>query len=87
MSQQDDYLGRVQAIVWWAADYLSPSGIAQAQELVSHGEPAEGLCYLAWGIVNEDVRVPRKLVDDIREHVRGIVDDQHMPASLDKHAE
>lgn len=68
MSASDDYLGRVQAIIWRIAEYVSPDGVASAQRLVDHGEPSEGMLLLAWLIVNEDVSVPDNLVRDIRTH-------------------
>lgn len=85
MTEVEDYLGRVQAIVWRASDYVSAEAIGRVQRLVDHGEPAEGLCTLAWGIVNEDLRVPADVVEDIRTHVTGLVDDDFMPADLEAH--
>lgn len=85
MTEMEDYLGRVQAIVWRATDYVSAEAIGRVQHLVEHGEPAEGLCSLAWVIVNEDARVPGDLVRDIRAHVEGLVDDEFMPDDLDSH--
>lgn len=79
MTHMDDYLGRVQAIVRKAAEYVSAEGVDRVQRLVDHGEPAEGMCSLAWIIVNEAVRVPRSLIEAIREHAAGIVDDEFMP--------
>ncbi len=85
MSEMEDYLGRVQAIVWRAGEYVSAEGIAEVQRLVNHGEPAEGMCSLAWAIVREDVRIPIDLVRGIREHARGLVDDEFMPENLEAH--
>ncbi|GLZ33513.1 hypothetical protein Lesp02_57010 [Lentzea sp. NBRC 105346] len=83
MSSMDDYVGRVQAIVWKAADYVSADGVGRVQHLVDHGEPAEAMCALAWIIVNENVQVPASLIVAIREHAAGIVDDEFMPPDLD----
>ena len=85
MTDMEDYLGRVQAIVWRASDYVSAEAIGRVQRLVDHGEPAEGLCTLAWVIVNEDLRVPADIVKDIRTHVTGLVADGFMPADLEAH--
>jgi hypothetical protein len=85
MSRLEDYLGRVQATVWSASDYVSAGGLAEAQRLVEHGEPAEGMCVLAWVIVNEDVRVPASLVRDIRALSEGLVPADDLPAALDEH--
>jgi hypothetical protein len=86
MSSPEDYLGRVQAIVWQAANFVSSSGIARVQHLVDHGEPAEGMCSLAWIIVNERRRVPRDLIQDIRAHAAGLIEEEFMPENLDNYA-
>lgn len=86
MSSLDDYLGRVRATLWLAADYVSAPGLAEAQQLVDHGEPAEGMCVLAWVIVSEDVRVPASLIRDIRSLSEELVPVEQMPAALDDHA-
>lgn len=83
MNSPEDYLGRVQVIVWDASKYVSAAGIQQVQHLVDHGEPAEGMCTLAWIIVNEQRRVPATLIRDIRSHAEGMVDEEFMPENLD----
>lgn len=83
-STPEDYLGRVQAIIWTASNYVSSDGIKRVQHLVDHGEPAEGMCSLAWVIVNEKREVPHSLIRDIREHAAGMVDDEFMPENLDE---
>ena len=83
MSSSEDYLGRVQAIVWEASKYISATGIQRVQHLVDHGEPAEGMCTLAWTIVNEQRRVPADLIRAIRSHAAGLVDEEFMPENLD----
>ena len=85
MSRLEEYLGRVQATVWRAADFVSASGVAEAQRLVDHGEPAEGMCILAWVIVNEDVYVPASLIGDIRELSEELVPPEQLPPTLDEH--
>lgn len=83
MNDPEDYLGRVQAIVWDVSKYVSEAGIRRVQHLVDHGEPAEGMCALAWIIVNEQRRVPANLIRDIRSHAAGLVDEEFMPENLD----
>ena len=83
MNKMEDYLGRVRVIVWRAAEYVSDEGIAEVRRLVDHGEPAEGMCSLAWAIVREDVRVPPDLVHGIRMHAADLVDDEFMPENLE----
>lgn len=86
MSSLDDYLGRVTAALWLASEYVSATGLAEAQRLVDHGEPAEGMCILAWVIVNEDVRVPASLIRDIRALSEELVAAEQLPPGLDDHA-
>jgi len=83
MSSPEDYAGRVQAIIWEASKYIPAAGIQRVQHLVDHGEPAEGMCSLAWIIVNEQCRVPVDLIRDIRLHAAVLVDDRFMPEDLD----
>jgi hypothetical protein len=85
MSDMENYLGRVRATVWLASDYVSADGLAEAQRLVDHGEPAEGMCVLAWVIVNEDVQVPAGLIQDIRVLSEELVPADNLPATLDEH--
>ena len=63
----DDYLGRVQALVISLSGTLSAQALDEAQHLIDHGEPAEGVLYLAWGITNEDRVVSAECVDTIFE--------------------
>ena len=69
----DDYLGRVQGLVISLSGTLSPAALDGAQHLIDRGEPAEGLLYLAWGIVNEDQVVPLECVATIFALTDGLV--------------
>lgn len=82
MTSPEDYLGRLQAIVWAASRCVSADGIQRVQHLIDRGEPAEGTCSLAWIIVNEQCMVPKDLIRDIRPHAADLVDDQFMPENL-----
>lgn len=86
MNRLDEYLGKVQATVWLASDFVSAPGLAEAQRLVDHGEPAEGMCALAWVIVNENARVPAGVIRDIRTLSEELVPAEELPATLDEHA-
>jgi hypothetical protein len=81
----EEYLGRVRATVWLASDYVSAAGLAEAQRLVDHGEPAEGMCVLAWVIVNEGAQVPTRLIQDIKVLSGELVPVEELPATLDEH--
>lgn len=79
-------MGRVSVLVERVARYLPRARLEEVYDLVEHGEPAEGLCSLAWAIVAEEVQVPASIIAEIREYVAGLVDDEHMPADLDCYA-
>ncbi len=83
MSALDDYLGRVQAVVWSATGWVSPEGIERVQHLVNHGEPAEGLRSLAWIIVKEQTMVPEALVAAIRQYSADLIPADELPSDLD----
>lgn len=85
MSSLDDYLGHVQATVWSAAEWVSAAGLERVQHLVDHGEPAEGLCSLAWVIVNEKTFVPRSVIHAIRKYSEDLVPTEFMPQNLDEY--
>ncbi len=79
----DEYLGAVRALAWQAGDYLPEERLTNVRSLIDHGEPAEGLCSLAWVIVTDGVRVPRNVITAIREFTDGIVDEEFMPPDLE----
>ena len=78
----EEYLGRVRATAWRAAEYVPADRLEEVYELIDHGEPAEGLCSLAWAIVNAQVHVPRDLIEAIQEYTAELVDDEFMPPNL-----
>jgi hypothetical protein len=69
----EEYLGRVQGLVISLTGTLSPKALDDAQHLIDHGEPAEGLLYLAWGIVNEGQIVSPACVETILVLTEGLV--------------
>jgi hypothetical protein len=78
----EEYLGRVRATAWRAAEYISADRLEEVHRLIDRGEPAEGLCSLAWAIVNAQVRVPRDLIEAISEYTAGLIDGEFMPPNL-----
>lgn len=86
MTEMDEYVGRVQVIIWDATDYLSRQAVEYAQRLADHGEAPEGMLALAWAIVNEDAHVPRSLIERIRSHAADLVPEEAWPPGLDDHA-
>ena len=82
MSAMEDYQGRVQAILWRAAELLPDVETSHAQHLADHGEPAEGMCSLAWAIVSAGIRVPMSLIRDVQD-CAGLVPEEFMPPDFE----
>lgn len=78
----EEYVGRVRAIAWRGAEYVPVAQLEEVHRLIDHGEPAEGLCSLAWAIVNAQVSVPADLIEAIYEYTADLVDDEFMPPGL-----
>ena len=85
MAAMEAYLGRVQGVLVAASETIPPAEMRQAQHLVDHGEPAEGLLELAWVVTRGDHRVPGWVVDGIKELTAGLVPAGELPGNLDKH--
>jgi hypothetical protein len=75
----DRYLGRVNGLRIALADMLPPDAFAQADSMIEHGEPAEGVCYLAWALHNAGVQGPGWVVRDVQELTEGLVEPGHLP--------
>jgi len=86
MVTPEEYLGRVRATAWRAAEYVPAERLEEVHRLIDHGEPAEGLCSLAWAIVNAHVRVPRDLIEAIYEYTAELIDEEFMPPDLGDYA-
>lgn len=82
----EEYLGAVRAVAWQAGEYLPAERLVNVHSLIDHGEPAEGLCSLAWVIVTDGVLVPRNIITKIREFTSGLVDEEFMPPDLENYA-
>jgi hypothetical protein len=78
-SAQDRYLGRVNGLRIALADVLPPEAFAQADALIEHGEPAEGVGYLAWALHNADVKGLEWAIGEVQELTEGLVDPEHLP--------
>ena len=79
-SAQDRYLGRVEALRIALAELLPSDAFAQADSLIEHGEPAEGVCYLAWALHNAGVRVPEWAIQDVQDLTEGWVEPEDLPS-------
>jgi hypothetical protein len=56
--------------------------LRDAESLLSHGEPAEGISNLAWALASADKEVPPHLGETIRELTAGWVADDELPAQF-----
>lgn len=82
MSKLDEYLAKVRQTLTFASHYVPEASLSDAHTLIEHGEPAEGVCYIAWAIANAGVRVPRELILSIYELTEGLVSDEDLPPDL-----
>jgi hypothetical protein len=83
VSDLDAYLGRTRGLFISLADRLTQSERFTVDDLIEHGEPAEGMRALAWIIVENKMRVPASVVSTLRELTAGLIDDADMPPGLD----
>jgi hypothetical protein len=84
-SPQDAYLGKVRGLriaVGDGCDGLPSEAWANVDSLIEHGEPAEGVCSLAWALHRAHVAVPGWVNEAIRDLTDGLVDPAHMPPGL-----
>jgi len=77
-----EYLARVRTTANLIGRYLDPEDVAQAHRFIDFGEPAEGLCSLAWALVTAEVSVPKDLIDAIQSLTASMIDESHMPPNL-----
>jgi hypothetical protein len=77
------FLGRCMGLVIRLQGVVPTSSLDEAQHLMEHGEPAEGVRTIAWGIVENGLRVPAEVVRDIRDLTAELIADDDMPPNLD----
>ena len=56
-SAAEAYLGRVRGLRMLVGDDLPATALAEVDSLIEHGEPAEGVCSLAWALHNAHITV------------------------------
>jgi hypothetical protein len=83
VSNLDAYLGRARGLFISLADRLTQSERHTVDDLIEHGEPAEGMRALAWIIAENQMRVTASVVSALRELTAGLIDDADMPPGLD----
>jgi hypothetical protein len=85
MNPLEGYVKRVRDVLATVRSVLTDDECAEVEHLIDHDECPEALRTLAWIIVEGDKRVRRETVDAIRLLSDGLIDEEHMPASLDLH--
>lgn len=85
LRRMEDYLRQVREVVHGCSQELNEYELAEAEHLIAHGEPAEGLRTLAWIISEKKVRVPARTIRAIRELTEGLLDPSHLPQDLDQY--
>lgn len=76
------YRGRVEAMLIAASEVMPGVALEDAQSLVDHGEPSEGLLQLAWAISNSRTQVPAWIVASIRELSVDLVPPEMLPKDV-----
>jgi hypothetical protein len=61
---------------------LPAEDVAEVDSLIEHGEPAKGVCSIAWALHHAHVAVPAWVNDAIRDLTAGLADPAHMPPHL-----
>ena len=81
-SAMEDYLGWVHGLRMAAGELLPAEALTNVDSLIEHGEPAEGVCSLAWALYNADIAIPRWVNEAIRDLANELIDPAHMPPPL-----
>lgn len=82
MTPHQQYYETCMALVRRWAVRLPPGEADDSIRLIDHGEPPEGLNYLAWAISNAGISPTSEEVHEIRDLIDGLVEDEHMPPTF-----
>ncbi len=85
MSEMDDFLGRVRALLISLHGVLTAEECSEVEHLIDHGELGEGLRTLAWIIVEQDKKVPSQCIAALLDLSTGLVAPEDMPPKLENH--
>lgn len=73
------YLQRCLAFFEEVRGLVPDMELRDAESLLHHGEPAEGISNLAWALASVDRDLPAQLGETIRELTEGWVTDDELP--------
>jgi hypothetical protein len=62
---------------------LSPLAFELVTRLIDHNEGGEAMVLLARAIVEDDIHLPRAVINQIHEMADGLIDPRELPADLD----
>lgn len=79
---QLEYLRKIDSVLLALCEQLGADEVAEVRHLIEHGEPAEGLCTLAWIIHKNQTPVSTDMRRTIAELASGLVEEAHMPESF-----
>lgn len=80
----DELLGRIRGLVISLGEALSLEESAEVEEFLDHAELGEGLRTLAWLIVEEEKRVPRADIAEIKSLAARMDIASELPDSLEQ---
>lgn len=80
------YLERARALVDSLADRLPSEDIDEANHLIDHNEAPDGLLSISWSIVNNEVKVSRTAIQEIRDLTWQSASAEFLPPDLDEAA-
>jgi len=85
LAEMERWLADTKRAVDAARPYVPDSELTDVDHLIEHGEPLIGLSMLAHAIVENGLRVPRTVIDHIRESVTGTSEEPFLPDRLEEH--
>jgi len=83
----DAYLGTVRGRRIAVGDAVPAGAFAQADSLIEHGEPAEGVLYIAWVLHKSQVAVRRWMNEAIVDLAADLVHPSLLPPRLPEEAD
>jgi hypothetical protein len=86
MNAFDVFSAELQAFIEPLAGLLPHEDFELVARLIDNHEGGEALILLAGLIVEQDLRVPRSVIERLRDLVDGLIDASELPAGLDAQA-
>ncbi len=84
MSDLESYLNQLLDFADSLRPYLKTTDFDLIKSLISHNEGGEALLTLSWIMVEDEIRVPAKVISDIRTLSAGLIDADELPPHLER---